>query len=257
MKPNLLILALAPVLVSGAVTPLESLHIFNKRNILEAANRVPEGDLDYRPTPEVRSFRELFGHIADAAYEICSAGKGQPDPKKGLEKAKLSRAGIVQALQNALAYCEPFEGLDAKGQALSVYHAGQHYGNLVTYMRLKGLTPPTAEGAPKPPATANPQMVTYYMGFLIRGPKSTSQATPETQRLQEEHLGYMRKMHEAGKLLVAGPFADGGQMRGMVIYKAASLEEAKAWAEGDPAVQAGRLTVEMHPWMTQKGVLRE
>lgn len=51
------------------------------------------------------------------------------------------------------------------------------------------------------------------------------------------------------------PLTDGGTIRGLCVFKAASLEEARAFEEADPAVKAGRLTVEVHPWMVQKGIL--
>ena len=61
---------------------------------------------------------------------------------------------------------------------------------------------------------------------------------------------------EAGRLVLAGPItAAGGTRRGIVVYRASSIEEARRLAEGDPMVKIGRLAVEVHPWMTAKGVL--
>jgi len=104
-------------------------------------------------------------------------------------------------------------------------------------------------------ADAPVEMVTYYMGLLLRGPKWTPDVTPEVQNLQKEHLAHMGRLHKAGKLIIAGPFTDNGTIRGIVVYKVETLEEAKALTEADPAVKAGRLMVEMHPWMVQKGIL--
>lgn len=105
------------------------------------------------------------------------------------------------------------------------------------------------------PEAPHPEMVTYYMGLISRGPKWTPEATPEVERLQEAHMANIRKLGESGKLVVAGPFTDGGQLRGVFVFKVGSLEEAKALADSDPAVRAGRLVVEVHPWLVQKGVL--
>jgi uncharacterized protein YciI len=99
-----------------------------------------------------------------------------------------------------------------------------------------------------------PKMMTYYVGFLKRGPAATSERTPETQRLQEAHMANIRKMAADGKLLLAGPFTDGGELRGMFVFKLGSLEEAKALCAEDPAVKAGRLVCEMHPWLSAKGI---
>jgi uncharacterized protein len=102
-----------------------------------------------------------------------------------------------------------------------------------------------------------PEMTTYYFGMLMRGPRWSPEPTPEREELQKQHLGHMTKMHKEGRLLIAGPLVDDGAIRGLVVYKAASIEEARAFAEADPAIQAGRLKVELHPWMVQKGILPE
>lgn len=101
----------------------------------------------------------------------------------------------------------------------------------------------------------HPDMVTYYIGFLTRGPAWTPGQTEETRKIQDGHMAHMRKTHEAGKLIVAGPIGDDGDLRGILVYRTGSLEEAKTLAEADPAVVAGRLKVELHPWLVQKGVL--
>lgn len=98
------------------------------------------------------------------------------------------------------------------------------------------------------------EMTTYYVGFLYRGARWTPGETRELQRLQEEHLANIRRLADSGKLLLAGPFTDGGDLRGMFVFKVDSMEEAKALADGDPAVKAGRLRVELHPWYSAKGI---
>ena len=65
----------------------------------------------------------------------------------------------------------------------------------------------------------------------------------------------IRKMGATGKLLIAGPFVDGGDLRGLFIFRVATLEEAKALAKQDPAVKAGRLVLEWHPWFAAKNIV--
>jgi uncharacterized protein YciI len=98
------------------------------------------------------------------------------------------------------------------------------------------------------------EMTTYYVGFLYRGPKWTPEQTPETEALQKAHLDNIQKMAAAGKLLVAGPFTDGGDLRGLYVFRVATLEEAEGLAATDPAVKAGRLRLEFHPWFAAKNI---
>jgi uncharacterized protein len=98
------------------------------------------------------------------------------------------------------------------------------------------------------------EMTTYYVGFLYRGPKGTPETTPETEALQKAHLANIQKMAAEGKLLVAGPFLDGGDLRGIYIFRTATMEEAQALAATDPAVKAGRLRLEFHPWFAAKNI---
>jgi uncharacterized protein YciI len=137
-----------------------------------------------------------------------------------------------------------------------LWHPSLHYGNLITYMRLKGIVPPETERAQtKPAEKQGPQMVTYYMVFLKRGPNWSPEVTPESTKIQAGHMENMKAQYLAGRLVLAGPFGDNGDLRGIQLFKAASLEEAKTFAAEDPAVKAGRLAVEIHPWLTEKGML--
>lgn len=92
------------------------------------------------------------------------------------------------------------------------------------------------------------------MGFLYRGSKWSPEVTPEVEEIQKRHLAHIAEMAESGKLILAGPFMDNGELRGMFVFQVDSLEEAKALAEADPAVKAGRLRVEFHPWYSAKGI---
>jgi uncharacterized protein YciI len=98
------------------------------------------------------------------------------------------------------------------------------------------------------------EMTTYYVGFLYRGAKWTPEETAETRKLQEAHMANIRRMGAEGKLVVAGPFADNGDLRGLYVFRVGSAEEAKALVESDPAVQAGRLRFELHPWYAAKNI---
>jgi uncharacterized protein len=99
------------------------------------------------------------------------------------------------------------------------------------------------------------QLEPLILGFLVRG-ADTSQTGAAAAEIQKGHLAYMDTLHAQGKLLVAGPFMDDGPARGIVIYRVRTVEEAKALAAEDPAVKAGRLVLEAHPWMTFKGILK-
>lgn len=108
------------------------------------------------------------------------------------------------------------------------------------------ITPPQM-----PLTTAN-----YVFGLLVRGPKWTPEVTEETKKLQEGHMANINRLAEAGKLVLAGPFIDGGERRGVFIFKVDTLEEAQALTETDPAVKAGRLKIELHRWAVPKGTLK-
>jgi uncharacterized protein YciI len=98
------------------------------------------------------------------------------------------------------------------------------------------------------------EMTTYQVAFLVRGPAWTAEETEATKAIQNGHMDNIQRMADSGKLLIAGPFGDGGDLRGMFIFRNVTLEEAKALAEQDPAVKAGRLKLEWHPWFAEKNV---
>jgi len=122
-------------------------------------------------------------------------------------------------------------------------------GNLVAEMH-----PWWSEDVMKKPASPI-KMTTAYLGLLTRGAKWTPEKTPATEALQQAHMANINRLAETKKLVVAGPFGDNGTLRGIFVFKVATLEEAKELAETDPAVKAGRLAIEMHPWLVPEGVL--
>ncbi len=99
------------------------------------------------------------------------------------------------------------------------------------------------------------KMTTAYLAFLVRGAKWTPEKTPQTEELQKAHLANINRLAEMKKLVVAGPFGDNGELRGIFVFKVNSLDEAKSLAETDPMVQAGRLAIIMHTWSVPEGVL--
>lgn len=133
-----------------------------KGNLAKTAAKVGEENYGFKPTPEVRSLGEILGHVADANFLICSAAAGEKPPQGGFEK-KTAKADIVKGLDDSIAYCDKVIASldDAKGAAavqfftgptpklavinFNVGHCNEHYGNLVTYMRLKGIVPPSSE----------------------------------------------------------------------------------------------------------------
>lgn len=122
--------------------------------------------------------------------------------------------------------------------------------------------PPSAEPATKSTeakAGAEPKekMRTYYMALLRRGPAWSAEKTPEVMAISKGHMDHIGEMAKSGALLVAGPFLDAkgaGDLAGVFIFGLTSFDEAKALAEADPAVKAGRFTVEVKPWMAGEGL---
>lgn len=90
-------------------------------------------------------------------------------------------------------------------------------------------------------------MHSYVIAFLRAGPER-SQDEETATRLQRAHLDNIQRLAEQGKLVLAGPFLDDGELRGIYVFDVATVEEARALTASDPAIQAGRLVMELHPW---------
>jgi uncharacterized protein len=90
-------------------------------------------------------------------------------------------------------------------------------------------------------------MKRYVMAFLKKGP-NRSQDSTTAAKLQAAHMANIHRLAEEGTLVVAGPFLDDGEVRGIYIFNVESVEEAKKLTETDPAIKAGRLVMELHPW---------
>ncbi len=134
-----------------------------KNPVVRTAEKVPEDLYAFKPTPEVRSLGQLIGHIADGNFGICGAASGTKPPMSGVEKSTTTKAALQKALAASFEFCEQaVASMDDKkgaemvktflgmGPRLGVLafnnsHVNEHYGNLVTYMRLKGIIPPSSE----------------------------------------------------------------------------------------------------------------
>jgi len=99
------------------------------------------------------------------------------------------------------------------------------------------------------------KMVTTYLAFLVRGEKWTPEKTPQTEEIQKGHMANINRLAEMKKLVVAGPFGDDGTLRGIFVFRVDSMEEARNLTLTDPAVQAGRLALDLHPWLVPEGIL--
>jgi uncharacterized damage-inducible protein DinB len=147
---------------------LQAQYAVLKANFLGSADKMPAEHFSFKPSPDVRSYAELFGHTMEAQYGYCSNVKGVANPSlgKSLEKTTTDKAAVVQMVKDAFAFCDDaFAGLTnenalqmitigtapnqrqlarANQLTMLVVHGNEHYGNLVTYMRIKGIVPPSS-----------------------------------------------------------------------------------------------------------------
>lgn len=145
------------------VSSLQGLHDMTKGYIAQTAEMVSEDLYDFRPTEEVRTLGQILAHVANAQYLFCSAAAGEESPNSvNLEETLTTKAQIVAALDEAFAYCDGvYAGMtDAEGAVMRSFfgqeraaaavlsfnttHNYEHYGNLVTYMRINGIVPPSS-----------------------------------------------------------------------------------------------------------------
>jgi uncharacterized damage-inducible protein DinB len=142
---------------------------FVKNMLVRSAEKMPEESYNFKPVESVRSYGQIIGHLADSQYYFCSTALGEKNPGLKIEQTKTSKADLIAALKSAFAYCDKaYDGMtDASGtQTVKLFgredtpklsvltvnqmHNLEHYGNLVTYMRMKGIVPPTSEQQSQP-----------------------------------------------------------------------------------------------------------
>lgn len=131
--------------------------------VIGSAEKMSDENYNFKPTEAVRSYGQIIGHIADMQYTFCSAVMGEKNPDLKIEKTKTTKPELIAALKESYAYCDKaYNNLtDATAAQLvkqnkaelpklfllssNISHASLHYGNLITYMRLKNIVPPSSE----------------------------------------------------------------------------------------------------------------
>ena len=145
------------------VQSLKGLNDITTTNIRATVETLDEALFSFRPTEEVRSMGQILGHIAGAQYTFCSTAAGESNPSgENFEQTATTKAQLIAALEGGFAYCTGvYAGMsDAEGGemvsffgtpmaksgvlAFNSAHNFEHYGNLVTYMRLNGIVPPSS-----------------------------------------------------------------------------------------------------------------
>ena len=171
LKQTLLALAVVSApLSSQTLTPIGSARTLWQgvaRNIAESANDVPADKYSYKPTPDVRSFGELFAHVAGAELRFCAMALGESPPTEdAVEKKALDKQGLIQALRASNEACmRAYAQTDAAVAApvnasapnpsrlqmliMNATHDSEHYGNIVTYLRMNGMVPPSSKPRPR------------------------------------------------------------------------------------------------------------
>ena len=166
LSAALTLMLVTPLAVAAQNPVTESLHSLfttTKTNIMATAEMLDEDLYAFRPTDEVRSVGEMLAHIANAQYLFCSSAAGEDSPAtENFEQTRTSKAAIIEALEMGFGYCEGvFENMtDTSGHtertffggpqtafgvlAFNSMHNYEHYGNLVTYMRMNGIVPPSS-----------------------------------------------------------------------------------------------------------------
>jgi uncharacterized damage-inducible protein DinB len=143
-----------------------SMHMVMRRNLAEAAELMPADGYTFKPTPDVRSFGEVIGHLADGNFYFCAQARGEAPPFTATFEKVVGKAALLKALSDSLAYCDAVysattdstfnetvqvpaasgPGTRTVRGALLTFntaHNNEHYGNLVVYLRLKGPVPPS------------------------------------------------------------------------------------------------------------------
>jgi uncharacterized damage-inducible protein DinB len=162
------VLLVAPAVAqaqSPMMAAIKAQHDVAKGYILKTAEMLPENLYSFRATPDVRTIAQLIGHITDATNMICGGAGGGTPPSVNAEKSMSTKAQLTKALADAMASCDKViadmddkkamettkffvGGTSTRGMiiAFNTAHNFEHYGNLVTYMRLNKIVPPSTAG---------------------------------------------------------------------------------------------------------------
>ncbi len=154
---------------TAAVSAAKAMWQAMTNYITAAAEQMPEKDYAFRPTHDVRTFGQMIGHVAGAQNLICGSALGETTVgEDNIEKSKTTKADLTAALKASTANCaRAYAQSDAKSAGmiklfgqdqtrlfalmLNATHNAEHYGNIVTYMRMKGMVPPSSQPAPPRP----------------------------------------------------------------------------------------------------------
>ena len=176
LLPTMLLCLLALPAISQEKQPSDNplsaftkrVYGFQKGILLRSAEKMPEEDYNFKPTETVRSYGQIIGHLADAQYLFCSKVLDEKNPEPKIEQTKTSKADLIAALKGAFAYCDKaYDGMTdaAATQTVKLFggdkpkpvvltinnmHTVEHYGNLITYLRLKNIVPPRSEPRSQP-----------------------------------------------------------------------------------------------------------
>lgn len=173
MKPHVLFVLIAGVTVApeaaaqqqaspGGVAAIVPLYNRVKDLYIRSAELMPEEHYGFQPISTVRTYGQVLGHVANENYLFCSAARGEKNPNAADFEQTTSKAALVRALRESFAYCDPGYAMsetraleevtffDNKGSRLwvlifNITHDSEHYGNVVTYLRMKGLVPPSTQ----------------------------------------------------------------------------------------------------------------
>lgn len=177
MRRSILLLAIAAAPLSAQSVPAnlgvsaaKGVFMVPAGYVRRALEQTPDSLLSFRPTPDIRSLGELFAHVADGEHLFCSLALGEPMMDSGIEKAFKSstataaqkKAAIQEGLRTAMGHCDKaYAQTDAQAATPASFfgqqgnrmfllgmngaHDFEHYGNIVTYLRLKGIVPPSSQ----------------------------------------------------------------------------------------------------------------
>ena len=163
------------LLSSSFASTARAMHATIRRDLADAADAMPPDDYAFKPTPEVRSFAQLIGHVVNANFFFCSQAKGEKSPSATNWERVTEKAVLTKGLNEALAYCDTvytsttdadftkavtmtgFPGMNPKTETtrgavlmFNTTHNNEHYGNVVVYLRLKGKVPPSTARSQTP-----------------------------------------------------------------------------------------------------------